>query len=57
MIDRKVVPDFRAPDVIRLGVAPLYTRYVDVYDAIETLADILETGAHEAYPAARGSVT
>ena len=57
LIDRNVVPDFRAPDVIRLGVAPLYTRYVDVYDAIETLANILETGAHEEYPVARGSVT
>jgi kynureninase len=32
-----VVPDFRTPDVIRLGPAPLYTRFVDVYDAVERM--------------------
>ncbi len=32
-----VVPDFRAPDSIRLGVPPLYTRFVDVWDALDRL--------------------
>ena len=32
-----VVPDFRGPDLIRLGVAPLYTRFVDVWDALDRL--------------------
>jgi kynureninase len=57
LIGRKVIPDFRAPNTIRLGAAPLYTRYTDVYDAIESLADILETGAHLAYAADHGLVT
>lgn len=57
LIDRKVITDFRAPDTIRLGVAPLYTRYRDVYDAIEILAEILDTGAHRIYPEDRGPVT
>jgi kynureninase len=35
-----VVPDFRPPDVMRLGPAPLYTRFVDVYDAVERIGDI-----------------
>ena len=35
-----VVPDFRTPDVMRLGPAPLYTRFVDVYDAVERIRDI-----------------
>jgi kynureninase len=39
-----VVPDFRPPDTIRLGPAPLYTRFVDVYEAIERLAGVLQSG-------------
>jgi kynureninase len=41
-----VVPDFRGPDSIRLGVPPLYTRFVDVYDAIERLRGLVERGEH-----------
>ena len=39
-----VVPDFRAPDSIRLGVAPLYTRFVDVWDALDRLRGLVERG-------------
>ena len=45
-----VVGDFRPPDMIRLGPAPLYTRYVDCFDAIEALADRLERGLQDAEP-------
>ena len=37
-----VIPDFRGPNTVRLGVAPLYTRYVDVYDAMARLRDLVE---------------
>ncbi|MDH3540852.1 MAG: kynureninase [Acidimicrobiia bacterium] len=46
LIDRGVVPDFRAPDVIRLGAAPLYIRFVEVWDAFARLREIMESGSH-----------
>jgi kynureninase len=35
LIDDGVVVDFRTPDVIRLGLSPLTTRFVDVYDGLD----------------------
>ncbi|UOY03391.1 kynureninase [Blastococcus sp. PRF04-17] len=57
LIDRGVVPDFRTPDRVRLGPAPLYTRFVDVWDAMDRFRRLLEGGGHEAYPAQRARVT
>jgi kynureninase len=41
-----VLPDFRAPDNIRLGLAPLYTSFVDVHTAVQRIRQVVETGTH-----------
>lgn len=53
----KVIPDFRAPDNIRFGFAPLYTSFVDVHTAICRIERIVATGIHESYPVGRKEVT
>ncbi|MGY1688715.1 kynureninase [Geodermatophilus sp. SYSU D01105] len=57
LVARGVVPDFRTPDRVRLGPAPLYTRFVDVWDAMACSREILSTGAHESFPVERTRVT
>ena len=42
--DRGVVGDFRPPELCRFGLAPLYTRFVDLWDAVERIADVVESG-------------
>ncbi|MEO6608806.1 MAG: kynureninase [Aestuariivirga sp.] len=42
LISKGVIGDFRAPDMMRFGFAPLYVSYADVYDAVEILEKILE---------------
>ena len=44
LIARQVIGDFRAPDILRFGFTPLYTRFVDVWDAVDRLAQVMTSG-------------
>ncbi len=57
LVDRGVVPDFRTPDRVRLGPAPLYTRFADVWDAFDRFRAVLDDRAYERFPAERARVT
>jgi kynureninase len=41
LIEHGVIGDFRAPNVLRFGLAPLYVRYVDVWDAVALLRAVM----------------
>jgi len=53
----RVLPDFRAPDNIRLGIAPLYTSFRDIYRAMDRLKIILEKEIYQDYSKAQLAVT
>jgi kynureninase len=53
----RVIPDFRPPDRIRLGPAPLTTRFVDVWDAMDRLRRVVAEGLHRTVDPARARVT
>ena len=44
LIARGVIGDFRAPDILRFGITPLYTRYVDLWHAAEALRMVMARG-------------
>jgi kynureninase len=56
--EANVLPDFRRPDNIRLGIAPLYTSYTEIYNAVERLRQVVTGRVYEQYPAeTEGMVT
>ncbi|MEA3041254.1 MAG: kynureninase, partial [Sphingomonadales bacterium] len=58
LIEAEVIGDFRAPDVARFGLTPLYLRFEDVWRAVDICADILAAERwREARFSVRGKVT
>ena len=58
LIARGVIGDFRAPDVLRFAITPLYLGYEETWRAVEILAEVMESGAwRAAAPLTAGRVT
>jgi kynureninase len=57
LMGKSVIPDFREPDNIRMGVTPLYTSFMDVFQAIEQLRVIVKDKLYEKYSAEKDEVT
>lgn len=58
LIERGVIGDFRAPDLMRFGFTPLYVSHADVWDAVAILEDILVSESWRAERfSRRGAVT
>jgi kynureninase len=47
--DMRVLPDFRRPDNIRLGIAPLYNTFAEIHTAVDRLGTIVTERLYERY--------
>ena len=54
--DNGVMPDFRAPNVIRLAPVALYTSFTEVFRVVETIVRIMDEKLYENYSSKRGTV-
>jgi len=52
-----VIPDFRPPNLIRIGITPLYTSYLDLYEAIIRISEIVTTKEYEKFSNEKLTVT
>jgi len=53
----KVIPDFRTPDNLRLGIAPIYTTYEEIFVAMRRIKEIVENKEYEQFSNERSLVT
>jgi kynureninase len=53
---RKVVPDFRVPNVVRLAPVALYTSYAEVWQAVQIIAEVVRSGAYTEHDATQSAV-
>ncbi|MCE9644590.1 MAG: kynureninase [Chloroflexi bacterium] len=55
--EMNVIPDFREPDNIRLGFAPLYTSFVEIWEGFDRIRRVMEDKKYEKYPKQKLAVT
>lgn len=54
--EKGIIPDFRAPNIVRLAPVALYTSYTDVWNAVQILKEIMENKTYEKFSNERGVV-
>jgi kynureninase len=52
-----VIPDFRDPDILRLGIAPIYTSFSDIYQGVREIREVMEKEIFKKYNHNREEVT
>ena len=57
MLAAHVIPDFREPDHIRLGIAPLYTTFEELWEAVDRIREIVVSKRYEGFGSERAAVT
>ncbi len=55
--EMKVIPDFREPDNLRLGLAPIYTTFEDIWNGVDRIRQVVQEKRYLRYPATRLAVT
>jgi kynureninase len=55
--EMSVLPDFREPDYIRLGLAPLYTSFFDIWEGVQRIKNVVSEGRYRKYTKERLEVT
>lgn len=55
--EMNVIPDFRSPDNLRLGFAPLYLSFADVWEGFDRIRRVLEEKKYEKFPQQKLAVT
>jgi kynureninase len=55
--DIKIIPDFRDPDIIRIGITPLYTSFQEIFITIKRIEKILSEKEFESFSTQRKQVT
>ncbi len=56
-ISKNVIPDFRTPNNIRLGISPLFNSFIELYEAVKMIKRVVENKLYAGYSSEINSVT